>query len=154
MTSLFIGTAIATVVGVVALLARSRLASDTPTQRSFSVPAQLDRADFGSPAQEWLIAIFTSATCPVCADVVAKASPMASPQVAVRVVDFPTRRDIHTRYAIDAVPMVLIADSRGVVVHHEIGPVTATDLWAAVARVRDGVDPESIRCEDSGPASN
>jgi hypothetical protein len=35
------------------------------------------------------------------------------------------------------VPLVLIADAEGVVQRHFLGPVTATDLWAAVAELRE-----------------
>ena len=44
--------------------------------------------------------------------------------------------EIHRRYGIDAVPLVLIVGADGVVQRHFLGPVTATDLWAAVAEVR------------------
>ena len=44
---------------------------------------------------------------------------------------------IHERYRIDAVPLVVIADERGVVRTSFLGPVTATDLWAGVAAARD-----------------
>lgn len=148
MGNLLVGAIIAVAVGVVALVARTRRRTDVPTQRSFSVPTQIDRADFGSPEQEWLIVLFTSSTCPVCADVTAKAAAMASRHVETRIVDFPEHRDLHTRYGIDAVPTLVIADSAGVVRHSVLGPVSATDLWAAVARVRDGVGPDSIHCSD------
>lgn len=148
MGNLLVGAIIAILVGAVALVARTRRRSDAPTQRSFSVPTQIDRADFGSPEQEWLIVVFTSSTCPVCADVAAKASAMASRNVETRIVDFPEHRDLHARYAIDAVPTVVIADSAGIVRHSVLGPVSATDLWAAVARIRDGVEPGSIHCSD------
>jgi thioredoxin-related protein len=146
MENLLVGIVIASAVGVVALLARSRRVADAPTQRTFSVPSQVDRADFGSPTEEWLIAVFTSASCPVCADVSAKVQALASRHVATRVVDFSTQRDLHTRYRIDAVPLIVIADSAGVVVHHVLGPVSATDLWATVAAVRDGSIPLSGEC--------
>lgn len=148
MDNLFVGVAIAAVVGIVALLARSRRVADAPTQRSFAVPSQIDRSDFGSPSEEWLIAVFTSASCPVCADVSAKVQALASRHVATRAVDFSTQRELHTRYGIDAVPLIVIADADGVVVHHVLGPVSATDLWAAVAAVRDGTTPSSGECSN------
>ena len=46
-------------------------------------------------------------------------------------------RELHERYEISGVPMVLIADAEGVVRQSFVGPVTATDLWAAVAGIRD-----------------
>jgi hypothetical protein len=48
--------------------------------------------------------------------------------------------EIHRRYGIDAVPLVLIVDAEGVVRRDFLGPVTATDLWAAVAEVRNPAD--------------
>ena len=50
---------------------------------------------------------------------------------------------LHRKYAIDAVPLVVVADARGVVGASFIGPASATDLWAAVAEVRQpGSSPE------------
>ena len=43
---------------------------------------------------------------------------------------------MHERYGISGVPMVVIADAEGVVRKSFVGPVTATDLWAAVAEIR------------------
>jgi hypothetical protein len=146
MSNLIIGLVIAAVVGVVAVVTRRRRVLDAPTQRIFTVPSQIDRADFGTPVEEWLIVVFTSATCPVCTDVSAKATALTSRHVAVRIVDYSDDRTVHDRYSIDAVPAVVIADTSGVVRHHFLGPVTATDLWAAVAAVRDGHDPRAGDC--------
>jgi hypothetical protein len=82
------------------------------------------------------VAVFSSETCHTCADVIAKAEVLRSPDVAVDVVPFQTRRDVHQRYAIDAVPCLIVADAGGAVQASFLGPVTATDLWAAVARAR------------------
>lgn len=118
----------------VAEVVRRRRAADPPTQSRRELPAQLDRGDFEGAG--WLVAVFTSDTCDTCADVIHKAEVLASPDVAVQVASFQTRRDLHERYGIDAVPSVLIADPRGVVRRTFVGPVTATDLWAAVADAR------------------
>ena len=107
-----------------------------PTQPHYQLPVQLDRADFAEPAAPWLVAVFSSETCHSCADVAAKAEVMRSEDVAVDVVPFQTRRAIHQRYAIDAVPCLVIADAIGTVHASFLGPVTATDLWAAVAEAR------------------
>jgi hypothetical protein len=146
MNNLIVGIAIAAIVGIIAVAARRRRVADVPTQRTFSVPAQIDRTDFGSPSEDWLVAVFTSATCPVCADVAGKVRALASRHVATCVADFASDRDLHERYRIDGVPLVVIADAHGVVRHHILGPVSATDLWAAVAAVRDGTDPASRNC--------
>lgn len=45
-------------------------------------------------------------------------------------------REVHDRYAIDAVPLVLVVDDEGVVRHHHLGPVSSTHLWASLAEVR------------------
>jgi len=139
MSNLLIAVAIVAVAAAVAAVARRRR-PDAPTQLRGHVPVQLDRADFARPEAPWLVAVFSSATCRSCADVAAKAAVLASDDVAVVDVEFATHRDIHERYAIDSVPLVVIADASGVVHRHFLGPVTATDLWAAVAWARDGRD--------------
>ena len=101
------------------------------------MPVQLDRADFSRPDAPWLVAVFTSATCQSCADVARKAEVLASDDVAVVEVEYGANRDLHARYGIDAVPILVIAGADGVVRRHFVGPVSATDLWAAVAAARD-----------------
>lgn len=104
---------------------------------SWHVPQLLDRADFDRPDAPWLVAVFSSATCLACADVREKAAALDSPSVAVVDLEAVAQRDLHERYGIDAVPLVLIADAGGIVRRHFVGPVTATDLWAAVAELRE-----------------
>jgi len=141
--------AVVVVAGVVSLRRRSR--RQPPTQPRGEVPAQLDRADFdradfSSPAAPWLVVVFTSATCETCADVWRKAQVLASREVAVREVEYGRDRALHDRYRIDAVPALVIADADGVVRYGRLGPVSATDLWAAMARCRDPQMPEAS-CE-------
>jgi hypothetical protein len=142
MDRLLIAAAIVLVAVAVAVIVRRRR-PDAPTQPTAAAPSQLDRRDFDRPDADWLVVVFTSATCRTCADVVAKAVVMASDDVAVSDVEWQVRKDLHDRYAIDAVPMLVIADRDGVVRRSFAGPVTATDLWAAVAAVRAdaGGDP-------------
>jgi hypothetical protein len=132
---LLIALAIAVAATAVALLLRRRR-PDAPTGRHGLVPDQLDRADFVDAQRPWLVAVFTSSTCSTCADVEAKAAVLASDDVAVEVIEYTARRELHRRYHIEAVPLVAIADEAGVVRRHFLGPVSATDLWAAVADVR------------------
>lgn len=115
-----------------------RRATDAPTQASSETPTQLDRADFSQIDARWLVVVFTSATCDSCNDVAAKARVLASKHVAVQIVEYSQDRELHRRYAIDSVPCLLMADSSGVVRQSYLGPVTATDLWAGLARVREG----------------
>ena len=70
-----------------------------------------------------------------------KAQALASPSLAVAEVELATEPELHRRYGIDAVPLVLLADAEGVVRASFVGPPTATDLWAAVAEVRDSAPP-------------
>jgi thioredoxin-related protein len=125
------------VVALVALVLRRRTRPDAPTQPRAAAPQQLDRADFERPEAEWLVVVFSSATCSTCADVVRKAAVLDAADVAVQDVEFTAQRDLHRRYSIDAVPIVVIADREGVVRRSFVGPVTATDLWAGVAACRD-----------------
>lgn len=137
MINLAIALGVMIVVGAVALVARRRQSSDAPTQVAWTVPQQLDPADLPLASENWLVVVFTSATCHVCADVARKARVLESRDVLVAEIEYSQRRDLHDKYRIDAVPTLLIADHDGVVKRHFLGPVSATDLWAAVARVRD-----------------
>jgi hypothetical protein len=58
--------------------------------------------------------------------------------VAVEEAEVTARPDLHKRYHIDAVPIIVVADGEGVVRTSFTGPPSATDLWAAVAGVREG----------------
>ncbi|MGH9226641.1 MAG: hypothetical protein ACRD2W_23285, partial [Acidimicrobiales bacterium] len=118
--------AIATVVAMVVRRRRPQ----PPTQSTFSAPAQLDRDDFDQPTTPWLLAVFTSATCDSCGVARDKAAVLASADVVVQEVEVSARKDLHDRYGVDAVPMIVLADAEGVVQRSFIGPPSATDLWA------------------------
>jgi hypothetical protein len=135
-TNLFLVAAGVAVALVVSLLARRRR-PDAPTQGGFQLPMQVDRSDFPHPDRPWLVVVFTSATCNACADVLSKARVTESREVAVVDVEYTERRDLHTRYAIDAVPSLVVVDAQGAVRAGFLGPVKAQDLWAAVAESRE-----------------
>lgn len=152
MIDLVLASAIVVVVATIAVVLRRRRPVDAPTQKQWTVPTQIDPSDLvdaetGSP-HEWSVVVFTSATCHVCADVAAKAAAVRSRHVAVREVEFASSADLHRKYSIDAVPTLLICDQLGVVRRHFLGPVSATDIWAAVAAVRDGSEPASCPGHD------
>ena len=135
--------AVLLVVAVAAAAVVRRRRPAPPTQARWAVPAQLDRDDFADADRPWLVTVFTSATCDSCARATAKAQVLASPQVAYQEVAYQDRRDLHERYAVDVVPTILFADHEGVVRASFIGVPTATDLWAALAEVREpGSSPE------------
>ena len=110
---------------------------DAPIRTGWTAPEQLDRRDFARPDAPWLVAVFTSASCDSCTAVVDIAEPLASDAVAVDVVEVDERREVHDRYAVDAVPMVLLVDTLGVVRDHHLGPVSATHLWGSLAELRE-----------------
>ncbi len=129
----------------VATVVQHRTRPDAPAQGpSWTVPAQLDRADFDRPAAPWLVAVFSSATCLACQATWDKAALLGSDAVAVQKLEAVADRALHQRYGVDAVPMVLVADDRGVVQRSFVGEPTATDLWAALAELRQpGTVPPS-----------
>ena len=128
---------------VAGVLQRLRDRSDAPTQSRWAVPTQLDRADFDGGGVPWLVAVFTSAACDSCVRAVEKATVLACESVTVQDVPYQLREDLHTRYAVDVVPMILVAGPDGAVAASVVGVPTATDLWAAVAEARaPGTSPE------------
>ena len=130
------------VVVVVALLAnlwQRKRQVDAPTQGASEVPSQIDRSDFVRPDASWIVLAFTSATCQTCSDIERKVRVLETSSVAIQILEYTAERELHDRYKIDAVPTVLMADANGVVQANFLGPVSATDLWAALARARDSV---------------
>ena len=141
----------------VALLAgwlQRRRPGAEPVVDRHHVPTAVDRADFARPDAEWLVVVFTSATCGTCAATWEVAGQLDSPSVAAQEVEVTAEPTLHERYGIDAVPTTVICDAAGGVVRSFLGPVTATHLWAAVAEARA---PGSVRpgCgagpDDPGP---
>ena len=139
---------------------RRRRTSDAPTQPRLDIPAQLDRSDFPNVTTPWVVAVFSSASCDACASVMHKAAVLQTSEVAVVEVEFGAARALHTKYGIEAVPLVAIADEHGVVHHGFAGPMSATDLWAAVAEVRERAaggtsrpsgSPDQWHCDPSTP---
>jgi hypothetical protein len=139
---ILIAVAIVAAVGVAAWFLRRR-PPQAPPRDVYPVPKQLDRADFPRPDATWLVALFSSVTCDSCHGLDAKLTPLESSDVAVCDVDLERRRDLHLRYELAAIPTTVIADADGVVRRSFVGAFTATDLWAAVAELRDpGSTPE------------
>jgi hypothetical protein len=143
MERLLLAAALIAIAAAVAFVLERRRRTEAPTQSHWSVPTQLDRADFECPESDWLVVVFTSETCDSCARAKEKAAVLASASVAVQDVPYLARKDLHTRYGVEVVPMILVAGPDGVVGAAFVGVPTATDLWAAVAEVREpGSSPE------------
>jgi hypothetical protein len=136
MIQLVVAVVVVAAAVAVGLVLRHRQRADVPTQPDFAAPVQLDRADFPSATAPWIVVVFSSASCTSCADVVRKAEVLRSGEVDVVDVEFGAARDLHRKYSIDGVPIVVIADEHGVVRKDFVGPVSATDLWKAAADAR------------------
>jgi hypothetical protein len=121
---------------LVALVLRRRR-PEPPTQSRWAVPAQLDRDDFERPDAAWLAVVFTSETCESCPAALAKAAVLEGEDVAVQDVSYQARKDLHQRYGVDVVPMIVVADRDGVVGASFVGTPSAADVWSAVAELRD-----------------
>ena len=131
-----IGVALVAIALVVAYgLERRRRRTNAPVRDAYPVPRQLHRPDFARPEAPWLVALFSSATCESCDSARRVVLALDTADVAVCDVEFPAARELHDRYAISGVPMVLIADAEGVVRESFVGPVRAEDLTAALERL-------------------
>lgn len=149
MSRLVLLLALAVVAVVVALVIQRRTKPPAPTRTGWTVPDQLDRRDFVRPDAEWLVVLFSSATCLSCRGTWDKVAALESDAVAVEDVEFSAARATHERYGIDAVPLVLVADREGVVRTSFAGPPSSADLWASVAELRQpGVVPPG--CDHHG----
>jgi hypothetical protein len=115
-----------------------RRRGDAPTQSSLTAPVQLDRADFARPDAPWLVVLFTSNNCDSCAGLYDKASTLESGEVAVTEVEYFANRALHERYHVDAAPITVVADDRGVVRASFLGAFAAPELWSTVADLRTG----------------
>jgi hypothetical protein len=128
---------LAVVAVVVAYVIQRRQPPAAPTATGYNVPDHVDRADFGRPDAPWLVAVFTSATCSTCAGTWDKAHLLESDAVVTEEVEVGARRDLHGKYRIDGVPATVVVDAEGAVRASFLGPVTATDLWATLAELRE-----------------
>jgi len=140
MTRLVIALVLVGVAIAVALIVERRRPAP-PTQPTWAVPSQVDRDDFDGRDKPWLVAVFTSATCNTCAGVWARVRPLENDSVAVQEIEAVLRKDLHDRYKVDAVPMLLVIDREGVVRGSLVGPASAEEIWAAVSDIRDHAPP-------------
>jgi hypothetical protein len=154
MERLAIVAVVAAVAVVIAVVVQRRQPAAEPVRTGYNVPGQLHRPDFDRPDADWLVAVFSSATCSTCAGVWDKVRVLESGAVAVQEVEVGARRELHDRYRIDGVPTTVIADAEGVVRTSFLGPATATDIWAALAEAREpGSVPEGCGSHVSPPAT-
>jgi hypothetical protein len=136
-----VALALLAVAVVAAAVVRRGSAPATPARTGGTVPEQLDRADFVRADAPWLVVAFSARTCLACAGTWEKVVQMESAQVAVQDVAFEERRNLHRRYGVEHVPLVLVVDGEGVVRGRFVGPPTAAELWSALAELRRDAGP-------------
>jgi Thioredoxin. len=107
---------------------------DPPARGTYPIPAQLDRSDFPRPEAPVLMVLFSSAACDGCGSMAAKVAALESDDVATCEVEYGARADLHRRYGVEGVPMVVVADAEGVVTAGFVGSVPSSDLEAALSR--------------------
>jgi hypothetical protein len=123
---------------VVVALVLQRRRPEVAAAPSFAAPERVDRMDFGDVDRPWLLIAFTSGTCSTCAEVVEVTSPLAGGDLGFAQVELSEARELHERYGIGAVPLLLLADAEGVVRHHVFGPVSRREIEAVLAEIRGG----------------
>jgi hypothetical protein len=131
-----VAVAVFALAAVIAWWLERRRRTAPPTQGRAVVPQQLDRHDFPRPEASWLVALFTSQHCDSCQGLYAKAAPLESADVAVVEIEYTEHMALHRRYAIDAAPITVVADSDGVTRASFVGAFDATQLWAELAELR------------------
>ncbi|WP_421119182.1 glutaredoxin family protein [Aquihabitans daechungensis] len=149
MTQLAIVVLVGALAGAIAWYLQRRTTPEPERGSSWTVPELVNRDDFVRPDAPWLVVLFSSSTCLACRGTAAKAELLESDSVAFEEVDHLERKDLHDRYGIDAVPLLLLVDPIGSVRRSFVGEPSATDLWAALAELRE---PGSVPpgCDHSG----
>ena len=120
-------------VAVAAAFLLERRKPAPPTRDAYPVPAQLDRLDFPRPEAPWIFVLFSSSTCDSCGPMAIRVRGLESEAVATVEVEAQADKELHRRYRIEGVPMVVLADSEGVVRSGFVGSVDSWELEAALA---------------------
>ncbi len=135
MDRLLVLVMVAALAGLVAVLLQ-RWRPGGPVATGWSVPGHLDRADFAEPDVPWLVAVFSSTDCATCAPMVTEAHTLAAAQVVVQEVPAESASELHDRYQVDVVPMLVVADGDGLVRAHHLGPSAPGELRAVLEKAR------------------
>ena len=124
------------VIAVVAARLLERRRPAPPTRDAYPVPAQLDRLDFPRPGTPWLFVLFSSRTCDSCGPMAVRVAALEAETVATVEVEASDDKELHRRYRIEGVPMVVLADAEGVVRAGFVGSVDSWELEEALATAR------------------
>ena len=79
--------------------------------------------------------IFSSESCETCKPVVTEGMKLASLGIAIQEVTAETNKDLHEKYDIDAVPMLLLVDKFGVVRSSYLGPSDFDEVKKSIETV-------------------
>jgi len=124
------------VVAVIAARLLERRRPAPPTRDAYPVPAQLDRQDFPRPEAPWLFVLFSSRTCDSCGPMALRVAALESEVVATVDVEARADKALHDRYRIEGVPMVILADTDGVVRAGFVGSVDSWELEDALTKAQ------------------
>ncbi|HEV7862960.1 MAG TPA: thioredoxin family protein [Acidimicrobiia bacterium] len=136
MVSRLVVALVVVAVAVVAARLLERRRPAPPTRDAYPVPAQLDRLDFPRPDAPWLLVLFSSRTCDSCGPMATRVTALESDTVATIDVEAVDDKELHRRYRIEGVPMVVLADAEGVVRAGFVGSVDTWELEGALADAR------------------
>jgi hypothetical protein len=135
----------AVVVAVVAALAwwwqRRDRRRPVPVPGRDGLPRQVHRRDLDDGTRPWLVALFSSRSCASCRAVEEAIAGLSDPEVAIRQVVYEDEPDLHARYRVPGVPLLLVADADGVVRAGWLGPLGRAELDALLCEARAGASP-------------
>ena len=101
----------------------------------WSIPGHLSREDFWFTNESWLVVIFSSESCETCKPLVAESMKLSSLGIAIQEIAVETNKDLHEKYGIDAVPMLLLVDKFGVVRSSHLGPTNSEEVRNSIQTV-------------------
>ena len=88
------------------------------------------------PFSQPLFVLFSSRTCDSCQPMAARVEALESEAVVTVEVEAFADKELHRRYRIEGVPMVVLADAEGVVRAGFVGSVDSWELEDALATAR------------------
>ena len=118
---LIIALALVLVAAAIAWRLRTQAEPD-PVRPAGEIPRQLHRVDFPRADAPWLVVLFSSATCDSCAVMASKVRVLESADVVACEIEYGRDHALHERYAIDSVPLVVVADGEGVAPRRSSAP--------------------------------
>lgn len=120
---------------VIAGFLRGRRKPAVAPSRDWHLPSHIEPSDVGAGAGRWAVVLFSSTTCETCRSVRDAAAPLESDTVAVVDVPYQSRRDLHDRYGIEAVPATVVMAPDGDVRAAWIGVIEPGHFWSVVSEL-------------------